>query len=68
MEWCVGYLYHVKPILICHLITTMRGSYNTGAAPNLNMFRVIGVEGESSGMRVFAGRAVRIWTVCARPF
>ena len=36
MEWYVGYLYHVKPMLICHLIATMRGSYNTGAAANLN--------------------------------
>ena len=33
---CRLLIYHVKPMLICHLIATMRGSYNTGAAANLN--------------------------------
>ena len=35
---CRLLIYHVKPMLICHLIATMRTSYNTGAAANLNTF------------------------------
>ena len=54
MEWYVGYLYHVKPMLICHLIATMRGSYNTGAAANLNMMGLPG-DGNDSAVPYLVG-------------
>ena len=34
-------IYHMKPLLICRLIATIRGSYNTGAAANLNRYRKV---------------------------
>ena len=37
---CRLLIYHVKPMLICHLIATMRGSYNTGATANLNSEKI----------------------------
>ena len=47
-----SFQHHIKPLLICHLIPTIRGSYNTGAAANLNRYRKVpanelgGYEGE----------------------